>query len=95
MSAKDSKSPAPAPAAAAEQTTGAPKDGAPAATASRETSPANDASEVDQKTAADASAEPSKNLAEGNHRPHPHFFPSPSIHPHPHLPLRAVYQSLT
>ncbi|KAK0754177.1 hypothetical protein B0T18DRAFT_32121 [Schizothecium vesticola] len=62
MSAKDSKSPAPA--AAAEQTAGAPKDGAPAATASRETSPANDASEVDQKTAADASAEPSENLAE-------------------------------
>lgn len=79
MSAKDSKSPAPAPAAVAEQTTGATKDEAPAAaTASRETSPAN-ANEVAPKTAADASAEPSENLAEGNHRPTPSIPVSPSI----------------
>lgn len=90
MSAKDSKSPAPAPGAVAEQTTGAIKDEAPAAaTASRETSPAN-ASEVAPKTAADASAELSENLAEGNHRPHP-IHPRLSIHHHHHFSLRAIH----
>lgn len=90
MSAKDSKSPAPAPAAVAEQTPGETMDEAPSATAaSRETSPAN-ASEVAPKTAADASAEPSENLAEGNHRPHP-IHPRLFLHHHYHFPLRAIH----